>query len=88
MTAGTIKQPDYTSTFTYKNYTVNSTNMLFIFKNGAVNASIFEDGLNNMLKSPLLAETWGRPLQDPWCGSSYGVGNIQTVKFSSTLTWT
>ncbi len=62
MTAGTIKQPDYTSTFTYKNYTVNGTNMLFIFKNGGVNASIFEDGLNNMLKSPLLAETWGRPL--------------------------
>jgi hypothetical protein len=55
MAAGTIKQPDYTSTFTYKNYTVNGTNMLFIFKNGAVNASIFEDGLNNMLKSPLLA---------------------------------
>lgn len=87
MTAGTIKQPDYTSTFTYRNYTVNSTNMLFIFKNGGVNASIFEDGMNNLLKSPLLAETWGRPLQDPWCGSTYGVGNIQTVKFSSTAFW-
>lgn len=87
MTAGTIKQPDYTSIFTYRNYTVNSTNLLFIFKNGGVNASIFEDGLNNLLKSPLLAETWGRPLQDPWCGSSYGVGNIQVVKFSATAYW-
>lgn len=55
MAAGTIKQPDYTSKFTNKNYTLNGTNMLFIFKNGAVNASIFEDGLNNLLKSPLLA---------------------------------
>lgn len=87
MTAGTIKQPDYASTFTYKNYTVNGTNMLFIFKNGAVNASIFEDGLNNMLKSPLLAETWGRPLQAPWCGSTYSVSNVIVVKFSGSVYW-
>lgn len=76
MAAGLIQQPDYKSTFSYKSYTLNGTNMQFIFKNGAVNASIFEDGLNNMLKSPIVAETWGRPLQDKWCGSPYGVGNV------------
>lgn len=55
MSQGTIASPDYTSTFTYRNYSINGTNFQFIYKNGGVNASIFEDGLNNMLQSPLLA---------------------------------
>ncbi len=55
MAAGTIASPDYKSIFTYRNYTVNGVDMKFIYKNGAVNASIFEDGLNNMLQSPILA---------------------------------
>lgn len=41
--------------------------MKFIFKNGALNGSIFEDGLNIMLNSSIVVETWGRPIQDPWC---------------------
>lgn len=87
MASGQIVSPDYTDTFTYRNYTINGTNFNFIYKNGAVNASIFEDGLNNMLQSPLLAETWGRPLQAPWCGSSYTVGNINQITFNSQVTW-
>jgi len=62
MASGQIASPDYTDIFTYRNYTINGTDFQFIYKNGAVNASIFEDGMNNMLQSPLLAETWGRPL--------------------------
>ena len=61
--------------------------MKFIFKNGGMNGSIFEDGINNMLQSPLLAETWGRPLQDPWCGTPYPVGNINFIQFSSQVYW-
>lgn len=87
MAAGTIPNPDYVSTFTYKNYTLNGTSMRFIYKNGGVNASIFEDGLNNMLKSPMVAETWGRPLQDPWCGTPYPVNNIGVIKFNAQTTW-
>ena len=26
-------------------------------------------------------------MQDPWCGSTYGVGNIQIIKFTNTITW-
>lgn len=58
---GKIAEPNYSDLFTYRNYTINDTSMRFIFKNGKKNGSIFEDGVNNMLQSPLLAETWGRP---------------------------
>jgi deoxyribonuclease-2 len=87
ISGGQISQPDYTDIFTYKNYSINGTNFRFIFKNGGVNASIFEDGMNNMLQSPLLAETWGRPLQAPWCGTPYPVGNIATIQLNSQITW-
>lgn len=86
MTSGQVQSPDYNSIFTYRNYTVNQTNMKFIFKNGAKNASIFEDGLNNMLQSPILAETWGRPLQAPWCGT-YPVGNIASIVLNAQIAW-
>lgn len=33
-----------------------------VFKNNLVNCSIFEDGLTGMLKSKIVAESWGRPL--------------------------
>lgn len=55
MASGQILSPDYTSYFTFRNYSINGTNFRFIYKNGAINASIFEDGLNNMLQSPILA---------------------------------
>lgn len=87
MAAGTVQQPDYSSLFTYKNYTINGVDMRFIFKNGKVNGSIFEDGVNNMLQSPLLAETWGRPEQAPWCGTPYPVGNIKLIQFNSQVSW-
>jgi len=41
MAAGSIASPDYKSIFTYRNYTINGIDMKFIYKNGAVNASIF-----------------------------------------------
>lgn len=78
---GTIAQPDYVSNFTYHSSIKNDFNYKFIFKNGGINASIFEDGLNNWLESPLIAETWGRPLQESWCGF-YDVVNIQNIKLS------
>ena len=87
MASGAIAQPDYTSLFTYQNYTINGMQMKFIFKNGNINGSIFEDGLNNMLKSPILAETWGRPLQAPWCGTPYPVGNINLIQVTSSISW-
>lgn len=86
LSTGDIAAPDYTDLFTYKNITLNSTQMRFIFKNGKVNGSIFEDGLNNMLGSPILAETWGRPLQAPWCGTPY-VGNINYIQFNTQVNW-
>lgn len=60
--------------------------MRFIFKNGKINGSIFEDGINNMLNSSLVAETWGRPLQEPWCGKN-SVGNIRYLTFNSEVSW-
>jgi hypothetical protein len=53
--AGAISQPDYKSLFTTINKTVGKTNCKFIYKNGAVNGSIFEDGLNNLLQSSIIA---------------------------------
>lgn len=60
--------------------------MRFIYKNGKVNGSIFADGLTNLLQSPLMVETWGRPLSDPWCGK-YPVQNIKFIKFSDEVGW-
>ena len=60
--------------------------MRFIFKNGKINGSIFEDGINNMVQSSLLAETWGRPLQAPWCGK-YPVGNIRYINIRENIGW-
>jgi hypothetical protein len=77
-----VDQPDYNSLFTSKDYTVNRIQMKFIFKNGAQNGSIFEDGLNNMLHSELAVETWGRPLQPPWCVNPYPVNNIKRIVFN------
>lgn len=85
--AGVIQEPDTDDLFTYKNYTINGLPVKFIFKNGAQNGSIFEDGINNMLQSPLLAETWGRPLQAPWCGTPYPVGNINLIQLNSQVSW-
>lgn len=61
--------------------------MQFIYKNGAVNASIFEDGLVNMLNSSLIAETWGRPLEEPWCDPNLPVSNIRKVAFDNKIQW-
>ena len=55
----------------------NGVQFKTIFKNGNKNGSIFEDGVNNMLNSSLVSQTWGRPLQAPWCGSKYTTGNIK-----------
>lgn len=65
--SNTIPGPDYTSLFTYKNYVNQGQNYKFIYKNGNLNGSLFEDGLNIWLNSSLLAKTWGRPIQDSWC---------------------
>lgn len=51
------------------------------------NSSIFEDGLNNMLNSRIVAETWGRPIDAPWCGSP-STGNANTIVYSPQLSWT
>lgn len=64
--------------FIYNSFGLSSADISIIFKNGYKNSSIFEDGLNNMLKSSILAETWGRPQQDPWCGQ-YKVGNVISI---------
>jgi len=79
--------PDYNEPFSYLNHTRNGSEWSMIFKNGYKNASIFEDGINNMLGSSLLAQTWGRPLQLPWCGNVYTTGNIQEIRVSENITW-
>ena len=79
--------PDYNELFSYLNYTRNGTEFNMIFKNGFKNSSIFEDGLNNMLNSSLLAQTWGRPLQAPWCGGTYTTGNVKEIRINDTITW-
>jgi deoxyribonuclease-2 len=66
---------------------VGESSFKIIYKNGYVNGSIFEDGLVNMLKSDILAETWGRPIQATWCGTRYQVGNVEIVKYDSHFTW-
>lgn len=55
-------------------------NMKTIFKNDKINCSIFEDGLTHYLSvSPLIAETWGRPLDHSWCGSGFQVLNAVNI---------
>lgn len=39
-----------------------------------------------MLNSSIIAETWGRPIQDPWCGK-ISVGNVVSLNISSTIGW-
>lgn len=47
-----------------------------IFKNNQVNGSIFEDGLTSYLAvAPIIAETWGRPIEKPWCRAGLQVLN-------------
>ena len=87
LASGSYEQPNYNDLFTYSSITINQTQMKFIFKNGKINGSIFEDGLTAMLQSPILAETWGRPLQVPYCGSPYSVGNIKLLQFNSQVSW-
>ena len=65
------------------NFTLNA-----IFKNNAVNGSIFEDGLVKWLKpGNVIAETWGRPLQAPWCSGTFSVTNVQQIIISDTIQW-
>jgi hypothetical protein len=46
--------------------------MQAIFKNNNINGSIFEDGVAKWLKpGKVAAETWGRPLQAPWCSEGF-----------------
>ena len=41
---------------------------------------MFEDGLTSYLVvGPLIAETWGRPIQAPWCSDIYNVYNVQAL---------
>lgn len=43
-----------------------------------------------MLSSNMVAETWGRPLMAPWCGSSsnrFQVGNVAVLAFDNGVTW-
>lgn len=78
------------STNTFENYALvlgAVTNVRTIYKNNVVNSSIFEDGLNNYLKSPLHAETWGRPLQVPWCTKPYPVLNVKSVNLGVGYVW-
>jgi hypothetical protein len=63
--------------FSYLDFQKNGTQFKAIFKNGNINGSIFEDGVNNMLNSSLVSQTWGRPLSAPWCGNGYKTGNIR-----------
>ena len=35
----------------------------------------------------LIAETWGRPYQEKWCGNPYSVGNSKGIYHSSTINW-
>lgn len=39
-----------------------------------------------MLKANLIAETWGRPIDAPWCGT-YNTGNAYQITFSTAITW-
>lgn len=69
---------------------VGKSSMKIIYKNGYQNGSIFEDGLTMLFNSDILAETWGRPIQDPWCGSDenpYNAGNVERISYSLDIAW-
>ena len=62
--------------------------MKAIFKNDKINCSIFEDGLTNYLKvAPLVAETWGRPIQPAWCGGGHQVLNAVNISITAGVSW-
>lgn len=62
-------------------------NLKTIFKNNKINGSIFEDGLAKYLVvEPIIAETWGRPIQDPWCSGQYKVYNAMTLQLAG-INW-
>lgn len=64
--------------FRYYDMKPTNYNLKSIFKTNTVNGSIFEDGLVQWLKAgKITAETWGRPLEGPWCSSNYQVNNVQ-----------
>jgi deoxyribonuclease II len=59
-----------------------------IFKNDKINCSIFEDGLTAYLGvTPLIAETWGRPIEKAWCGNGHQVLNVVNVNMAG-IAWT
>lgn len=65
------------------NYNLNA-----IFKNNIVNGSIFEDGLVRWLTpGKIVAETWGRPLQTPWCNNGFEVTNVQKIVLNDAVQW-
>jgi hypothetical protein len=83
-----VTAPNTVDLFSYNNYTTtNGSQILMIFKNGYKNGSIFEDGVNNMLNSSLVSQTWGRPLLAPWCGSKYTTGNIMNITIAPNISW-
>lgn len=82
-----LSTPRYKTIFGFQDYTIDGTKMKFIFKNGGNNGSIFEDGINLMLNSPLLVQSWGRPLQAPWCQHQLSVGNIREIKLTNNIYW-
>jgi hypothetical protein len=56
-------------------------NIMSIYKNYKLNCSIFEDGLTSFLGvTPLIAETWGRPLASAWCSQDFEVKNVLQIK--------
>ncbi len=62
-------------------------NIKTIYKNDKVNGSIFEDGLTNYLAvSPIIAETWGRPIEKAWCGGGHQVLNAVNINLNG-ITW-
>lgn len=66
---------------------VYSYTLKTIFKNDKVNGSIFEDGLTSYLSvTPLVAETWGRPIEKAWCGKGFEVVNAVTVNVGG-ISW-
>jgi deoxyribonuclease II len=80
----------YAGLFEYADFSMASTNFKIIYKNGYINGSIFEDGITAMLNSDLLAESWGRPIQDPWCGDSdnpHCTGNSEMIQFEEGFEW-
>jgi hypothetical protein len=60
--------------------------IMSIYKNHKVNGSIFEDGLTSLLGvSPLIAETWGRPLAQAWCTNDFEVNNVLQIQIGDAV---